>query len=252
MTTQLQTFRQWFADYRGCYVIIGGTAVQLLQEQAGQPARSTRDIDLVLLLEGMSHPFYARFWEFVRAGGYQASRRTDGRMCFYRFRKPANRDYPAEIELFSRQPEGFILPEGSWLAPIPTDEGVSSLSAILLDEGYYAFLHEGVTTVEGVPILDEWHMIPLKARAWLDLSARREEGETVDRSDIDKHRKDIFRLASYIAAGEALPLPAPVAADMRAFLHAMTAAPFAPKSLGLAMDFAGALSHLASLYGLEA
>ena len=43
------------------------------------------------------------------------------------------------IELFSRTPEGLELAEGSHLTPLPIEEAAASLSAILLDENYYAF-----------------------------------------------------------------------------------------------------------------
>ena len=51
---------------------------------------------------------------------------------FYRFQKPAGDRYPAMIELFARVPDGARQAEGSQLTPIPLDEAVSSLSAILL------------------------------------------------------------------------------------------------------------------------
>ena len=59
---------------------------------------------------------------------------------------------------------------GQTLTPIPFDDPVSSLSAILLDETYYAFLKGGVRLVEGISVVGPEHLVPLKARAWLDLS----------------------------------------------------------------------------------
>ena len=43
------------------------------------------------------------------------------------------------IELFSRTPKGLGLAEGSHLTPLLIEEAAASLSAILLDENYYAF-----------------------------------------------------------------------------------------------------------------
>ncbi len=252
MTPQFKTFSRWFADYSDCYVIIGGTAMQLMQERAGQVARRTRDVDLVLLVEGRSHPFYSHFWEFIRRGGYEVGRKASGEGRFYRFRKPKAENYPQEIELFSREPDGFPVAEGCTLVPVPVDEGVSSLSAILLNGDYDAFLREGVMQADGVSVLDEWHLIPMKARAWLDLSARRKAGEQVDKSDIEKHRKDIFRLAYYMPpmppAGN---MPPAIEQDMLDFLHAMAETPTDVAALGIRTPFDSLLLHLATLYGLE-
>ncbi|HEY5101421.1 MAG TPA: hypothetical protein VII70_01455 [Steroidobacteraceae bacterium] len=41
------------------------------------------------------------------------------------------------LELFCRAPDGIILVPGAHLTPIPVDEAVASLSAILLDKDYY-------------------------------------------------------------------------------------------------------------------
>ena len=41
------------------------------------------------------------------------------------------------------------LPEDAVLTPLPMDEDISSLSAILLDDDYYEFLKQGKVTVDG-------------------------------------------------------------------------------------------------------
>ena len=69
------------------------------------------------------------------------------------------------IELFSRAPEGFELGADSRLTPLPIDETVASLSAILLDEGYYALLTANLRAIVGLPLLHEAALIPFKARA---------------------------------------------------------------------------------------
>jgi hypothetical protein len=43
------------------------------------------------------------------------------------------------LELFSRLPDALDHAEGSELTPVPVDDEVSSLSAILMDDDYYAF-----------------------------------------------------------------------------------------------------------------
>ena len=68
-------------------------------------------------------------------------------------------------------------------------EEVSSLSAILLDESYYKFLHTGKRDLDGLSVIDPERIIPLKARVWLDLTERNEQRIAVDSSDIRKHKK---------------------------------------------------------------
>jgi hypothetical protein len=42
-------------------------------------------------------------------------------------------------------------------------------------------------------------LIPLKAAAWLDLTRRKTAGEIVDSKDIQKHRRDVFRLFAVLS-----------------------------------------------------
>ena len=83
------------------------------------------------------------------------------------------------LELFSRKPDALSIVDESHLTPIPTDEQISSLSAILLEDAYYEFLHSGRRVLDGVPFVGPEHLIPLKAKAWLDLTKRRESGESM-------------------------------------------------------------------------
>ena len=87
------------------------------------------------------------------------------------------------------------MPPDANLTPIPIGDDVSSLSAILLDDGYYNFLKSGLTIVDGIQVLAATHMIPFKVKAWLDLSGRKASGEQVDSKDIRKHKNDIIRLS---------------------------------------------------------
>nr|MBC8327797.1 hypothetical protein [Planctomycetota bacterium] len=66
-------------------------------------------------------------------------------------------------------------------------------------------------------------LVLLKAKAWLDLTARREGGAKVHENDIRKHRNDAFRLSVLLAPAEGMELPAPVLQDLRSFLEALPA-----------------------------
>ena len=158
------------------------------------------------------------FWRFIRSGGYQIQERSTGEKKFYRFRKPTAQDYPEMLELFARQPDNFEIPQDSQLTPIPMDEEVSSLSAILLDGEYYQFLQNNRIVVDGISLLSAEALIVLKAKAWLDLSARKEAGEHVDSKDIKKHKNDVFRLWASTSRETSVSILAGIKEDMQRFL----------------------------------
>jgi len=174
----------------------------------------------VLVVEALDRGFVKRFWEFVEAGKYQVREKATGGRELYRFSKPQDEAYPAMLEIFSRKPEGFDLGEGQQVIPVKFDEGSASLSAILLDDGYYSLILEQHDEEKNLPFANPAALIPLKAKAWLDLSARAKNGERVDDKDITKHRGDVFRIANTLP-GEAGPsLPASIQEDLKSFLAA--------------------------------
>ncbi len=162
--------------------------------EAGVEFRATKDLDIVLCLEALDKEFVEAFWAFIKAGGYHNQQRSSGKKIFYRLNHPEDKDFPSMLELFSRAPDLLILGDDSHLTPIPHDEDVSSLSVILLNDGYYQFLHHHKHEIEGMTVVNEIALIPLKAKAWLDLTARRQAGEDTDSRDIKKHKNDAFRL----------------------------------------------------------
>ena len=217
MVSGIGTFREYFAGYEDHYAIIGGTACDLLFGEAGLQFRATKDIDMVLCVEVISAEFGQRFLDFLEAGGYQAREKSDRRE-FFRFIKPTDDSFPYMIELFSRTPTKLDLPEGMNVTRIPVEEDVVSLSAILLDSNYYDALQAGKRIVEGVSILDETLLIPFKARAFIDLQRRRDEGEDIKGDDIRKHRNDVFRLLQLLPGDSAIELSDPIRADLRQFV----------------------------------
>ena len=185
MVRGLDVFREHFAGHADQFVLIGGTAATLAMEEAGLEFRATKDLDIVLHIEALSPSFGEVFWRFVEAGGYEIRQASDtGKPVFYRFQKPADDRFPAMLELFCRAPVGIRLAEGSHLTPIPIDEAVASLSAILLDDAYCDFILAGRREVDGLPWVGEDRLIPLKASAWLDLGERQAKGEPIDTRNI--------------------------------------------------------------------
>lgn len=79
MVEGLDKFADHFESYTDNYVLIGGTACDLAMQLVGQRFRATKDLDIVLFLEPRRDEFDSRFWDFVRAGGYQTRQQADGR-----------------------------------------------------------------------------------------------------------------------------------------------------------------------------
>lgn len=218
MVKGLELFRDHFREYSDCYALIGGTASQLAMEEAGLGFRATKDLDIVLCIEAIDERFLGAFWAFVKAGGYKHQEHDTDARTYYRFQQPSNVAYPYQLELLSRRPEGINVPPGVHLTPIPTDPDLSSLSAILLNDDYYHWVMEGRHNNDGVATVGPQHLIPLKAHAYLDLTARRERGQEVQWSDIKKHRNDVVRLAQLLTPTPIASVPTVARADMRNFL----------------------------------
>lgn len=252
MVKGLERFREHFAAFKDRYILIGGTACDLVMTEAGLVFRATHDLDIVLCIEALDPEFAKAFWAFVEAGGYELRETSAGEKKFYRFQKPTDESYPAMLELFSRQPDAITVPAGSVLTPIPIDDEVSSLSAILLDEKSYAWILAGKTEIDGLPVLRAEHLIPLKAKAWLDLRARRDSGGKVDSQEIRKHKNDVLRLAQLIDPNYRAALPDTLNADMRRFIDEVTADPPDLKSLGIkGTTFEKLVDTLKAVYQLE-
>ena len=217
----LEVFRQYFADFADQYVLIGGTASFLAMDAAGLDARLTKDLDIVLLAEALTPEFGRTFWRFVDAGGYRVQQEAAEPRRFYRFSKPVDPAFPAMLELFSRLPDGIRYLPPRVLTPIPFDESVVSLSAILLDDAYYAMLHQGMVRFDGLSWVNERVLIPLKMKAWLDLRERKTSGHAVDEKDIRKHFNDVLRLSRILPLDAHVPLPEAVGADVATFIGAV-------------------------------
>ena len=219
MVRGLDTFKKWFENYTDNYIIIGGTACDAALNDAGFNARATKDIDIILNIEALSESFVERFWDFVRAADYKKREQEIQKRNAYRFTNPTSPAYPTQIELFCRQPDALALPTNIHITPIPTEEGLSSLSAILLDDGYYNFTLQHSNTIDGVHYADSAALICLKAFAYLSNLKLRESGINIHSVNIDKHKNDIFRLLPLLPADETILLPASIKADMQTFTH---------------------------------
>ncbi|MGC1384641.1 MAG: hypothetical protein WA823_12755 [Candidatus Acidiferrales bacterium] len=204
MIRGLDLFREHFAPVKGTFVLIGGVACHEWLATQELPFRATKDMDVVLIAEALDPAFVKRFWEFIDAGKYQARFQADDGRQLYRFDKPDNADFPKMIETFSRKPSNIDLGEGQEIVPIKFEGEAASLSAILLNDASPAAL------------------IPLKARAYLDLTERLKRGEEVKGDDIAKHRTDVFRIGGTLTAESGPELPEAIRTDLRNFLSIFT------------------------------
>jgi len=252
MVRGLDLFRRHFAGYADQYVLIGGTAATLAMEDASLEFRATKDLDIVLHVEALNAAFGRVFWAFVEEGRYEIQQASaTGKPVHYRFAKPADDRFPAILELFCRAADGITLTPGSHLTPIPLDEAVASLSAILLDDDYYAFILAGRKESNGLSCVGEDRLIPLKASAWLDLTERLARGEAVDTKDVRKHANDVIRLSQLLTPDTHIPLAMRIARDLERFLDALAAdRSFDPNSLKISTTLETVVQRIAKAYGL--
>jgi hypothetical protein len=217
MVEGLDRFREHFQEYSDQYVIIGGVACDEWFSSQGLRFRGTKDIDIVLVVEALTRDFMIAFWSFVDEGRYVIKERTEGYPILYRFKEPKTEGFPAQLELFSRKPKELDLAEGQEIAPVQIAEG-PSLSAILMNDGYYKLLLQHRRKFSGLSVVDVDGLIPLKARAYLDLSKRKAAGEQIDRGQITKHRNDVFRLTVTLSDVQGPRLPDSIKKDLKEFV----------------------------------
>ena len=248
MVKGLELFRKHFMVYAENYVLIGGAACEVLLDRAGLPFRVTRDLDIVLCVESLDAEFGNAFWDFVKAGGYKIQEKASGKKKFFRFRNPVNSGFPEMLELFSRQPDTFSMANESQLTPIPFNDEVSSLSAILLNNDYYAFIQNHKIQIDGLSLISPESMIILKAKAWLDLSGRRQRGEKVDARNIKKHKNDACRLFAVLSSTPPMPLPTNIRNDITDFLKHLESETVDFKALGLPFTMGEVISGLNKMF----
>ena len=233
MVTGFTKFKERFKGFENQYVLIGGTACDLIMENEKLHFRATKDLDIVLIVEAITSEFGKQFWDYIKEAGYENKNKSTGEAQFYRFSSPKSREYPYMIEIFSRNPENISIGEDAILTPLPIDESISSLSAILLNEAYYELLKNGHIIIDGVTVLKATCLIPFKAKAWINLNERKSKGEQVDNKNIKKHKNDVFRLAQLITEDTKQKLSFEIKEDIKKFLDEMKNEDIDMKALGL-------------------
>ncbi len=199
MVVGLDIFGEVFADFADQYVVIGGTACDIVLSGTTMIPRATDDIDMILIVEKMTPEFGRAIWEFVERGGYENKlrKRGDGKEPvyeLYRFQNPIEW-YPVMIELLSRHSDMLGNPPSTFhIEPIPIGEDVPSLSAIILEDDLYQFTIEESIIENRVRIATPIALICLKVRAYQNLLTDKAVGKKVNTKDIKKHRTDVLKL----------------------------------------------------------
>lgn len=132
----LEKFKTYFKDFQNQYILIGGSACDIVMHSKGMNFRSTMDLDVVLIVEALTPDFMSAFFCFIHDGGYENRNKSNGSPQFYRFDKPKDTSFPLMIELLSRT-EGILLDKEQVCGPISISDKLYSLSAILLNSAYY-------------------------------------------------------------------------------------------------------------------
>lgn len=214
--SQLNVFRLHFEGYEDHYVLIGGTATMLLLSEARLNSRSTKDLDIVLSIEALTREFVNHFWKFVNEGGYECYKKKNGTKCFYRFQKPTSENFPFMLELLT---DSSIDYDGlnQVVHPLVLDDEIISLSAILLNQEYYQFLMNNKVKLNGIMVVNEKAIIPLKICAFLDLTKKKSNGESVGSDTINKHKYDVYRLTQLLTRTPLNNVPNIIKDEVRLF-----------------------------------
>lgn len=118
----------------------------------------------------------------------------------------------------------------------------------MLNDEYYSFLTSGLTIIDGIQTLNYTHIIPFKAKAWLDLKQRKENGEQVDSKNILKHKRDVFRLSQLITEADRIELGEEIKSDMETFIKEMENDDIILKDIGVSGNKKDILELLRAVY----
>lgn len=173
------------------------------------------------MVEALNSDFVKQFWQFIKEGKYERKEKSRDKRRYYRFIKPENKEFPYQVELFARNPDLLDFDEESHLTPIPVDDGLSSLSAILLDEDYYRYILNNSVQEGGLHRVNTEALICLKAKAYLDIAGRIAKGGKEDKKLLRKHKGDVFRLAVMLAENNVFKLPENIQTDLQSFSNAI-------------------------------
>lgn len=200
----IKHFSEYFKDVENEYVIIGGTAADVIMNDNELDFRATKDVDIVILTN-TSVALNSKIKDYVTEGKYKNKERNSEKQ-YYRFSDPENSAFPHMLEIFARNEEELDLFSGQHIIPIEND-AANKLSAILLDDEYFELIKNNcIKSSNGYSIISLHANICLKSRAYREMQDRKANGEAVDSDSIKKHRNDVVRLSQLLDGASVVDL----------------------------------------------
>ena len=89
----------------------------------------------------------------------------------------------------------------------------------MLNDEYYHFTIANSIIVDGIHIANNIALIPLKAKAYINLTQAREDGQSINSADITKHKNDVIRLGLTLDPEIRVSLPDSIHQDMVTFFE---------------------------------
>lgn len=207
----LSHFQDYCKDLDDNYVVVGGfaTIMHLDRELEGH-GKATFDIDLVLLTNN-SVEMSQRIKQYINDGEYKIQIGEKDQYKYYRFIEPQKQNFAKEIELFASNENDLELENSQRIIPVDPEEGLYSLSAIMLDPEYFEMIKNNVDKTNRAPCTNTQATMMLKMSAFYDLKSR-------DDKKWKKHRRDIVKLALLLTGEEQIKLTGRMKQDFDSFI----------------------------------
>lgn len=207
----LSHFQDYCKDLDDNYVVVGGFAtIMLLDKELEGHGKATFDIDLVLLTNS-SVEMAQRIKSYITEGEYKIQVGEKDQYKYYRFIEPQKENFAKEIELFASNENELDLTDSQRIIPVDPEEGLYSLSAIMLDPEYFNMIKNNVDKSGQAPCTNTQATIMLKMSAFYDLKNRGED-------KWKKHRRDILKLALLLTGEERIELIGRMKQDFDSFI----------------------------------
>ena len=208
----LSHFQDYCKDFGEHYVVVGGFAtIMLLDKELQDHGKATFDIDLVLLTT-TSVEMSKKIKEYVQEGEYTIQIGDKDQYRYYRFIEPKKENFAKEIELFASNENDLNLDDNQRIIPIDPEEGLYSLSAIMLDPEYFNMIKDNVEKDLRAPCTNTQATIMLKISAFNDL---KKTGNKKWR----KHRSDILKLSLLLTGEEKIKFVGRMKDDFDSFIY---------------------------------
>lgn len=171
--------------------------------------KATFDIDLVLLTNN-SVEISQRIKQYINDGEYKIQIGEKDQYKYYRFIEPQKENFAKEIELFASNENDLELDDSQRIIPVDPEEGLYSLSAIMLDPEYFEMIKNNVDKTGRAPYTNAQATMMLKMSAFYDLRSRNDK-------KWKKHRRDILKLALTLTGEEEIKLTGRMKQDFDSF-----------------------------------